>query len=69
MKDKDFKNIAEFTNVGGGLIPHNEKAKELVEQSSRGEILSFEEVTARDLALMAATLADRTPPDPPPMTK
>jgi hypothetical protein len=50
MKDKDFKNIAEFTNVGGGLIPHNEKAKELVEQSSRGEILSFEEVTARDLS-------------------
>jgi len=41
MTDKDYKNIHEFTCVGGGFLPFNAKSKELVEQTSKGEILSL----------------------------
>lgn len=54
MKDKDYKKIMEFVNVGGGLIPNNEPASELLEQSHRGEIMAFQEVTARDLSFHRA---------------
>jgi hypothetical protein len=49
MKDDDFHKIIELAVVGGGLISANENAAELIEQSHKGEILSFMEVTARDL--------------------
>ena len=48
MTDKEYTKIAEFVNVGGGLMPHNEKASDLIEQSFRGEVMAFKEVTARD---------------------
>jgi hypothetical protein len=51
MTDKDFHKIIELSNVGGGFIPVNEKAIELLEQSYKGEVLSFLEVTNRDLKL------------------
>jgi len=49
MKEKEYSKLIEMTNMGGGWIPANENAEELLEQSTRGEILSFHEVTARDL--------------------
>jgi len=49
MTDKDFEKLGEWLNVGGGLTPYNSNAVELLEQSSRGEILRFKEVTERDL--------------------
>jgi hypothetical protein len=49
MKDKDFNKLTEWLNVGGGLTPHNYNAIELLEQSARGEILMFKEMTERDL--------------------
>ena len=49
MKDKDYYNLVEVVNVGGGFLPHNYNAIELHEQSAKGEILTFKEVTWRDL--------------------
>jgi len=49
MKDQDFYNIINLSNVGGGFIPVNEKAQELLDNSVRGEVISFLEVTDRDL--------------------
>ena len=49
MKDTDYNDLIEMVNVGGGFIPHNQPANELLEQSRRGEIITFQEVTARDL--------------------
>jgi len=36
--------------VGGGLIPVSPNAIELLEQTRKGEVLSFLEVTARDIS-------------------
>jgi hypothetical protein len=49
MTDKDFDKIQQWLNVGGGLTPYSDNAIELLDQSSKGEILSFIEVTDRDL--------------------
>jgi hypothetical protein len=49
MKDKDYNELLEFQHVGGGLIPVNPKAIELLEHSRKGEIIQFKEITARDL--------------------
>lgn len=49
MKDKDFYNLVDFYNAGSGLLPVNQKAHEIIEQSDRGEVISFLEVTQRDL--------------------
>lgn len=54
MKDTDYNRILEFANVGGGLVPHNEAANELLEQSHRGEVIAFNEVTARDISFHRA---------------
>jgi len=49
MTDKDFHKIQEWVNMGGGIIPHSSNAIEMLEQSHKGEILSFIEVTNRDV--------------------
>lgn len=49
MTDKDFDKIQQWVNVGGGLTPYSQNAIELLEQSAKGEIISFIEVTNRDL--------------------
>ena len=49
MKDKDFYNLVDFYNAGGGLLPVNQRANEIIEQSDQGEVISFIEVTQRDL--------------------
>ncbi len=49
MKDKDYTKLIDLAYVGGGFIPANERAEEMVEQLKKGEVLTFQEVTARDL--------------------
>jgi len=49
MTDKDYHRTIELSNVGGGFIPVNQNATELLEQSFKGEVLSFLEVTNRDI--------------------
>lgn len=50
MKDTEVNKIIELVNAGGGFLPHNQAAHDLIGQSHRGEVLSFTEVTARDLS-------------------
>lgn len=49
MKDKDFNKLIELAYVGGGFIPANENAEVLMDNCSKGQILTFTEVTARDI--------------------
>lgn len=49
MKDKELHKLVDFYNAGGGLLPVNQRAIEIIEQSDKGEVLSFIEVTQRDL--------------------
>jgi hypothetical protein len=49
MTDKKFENIIELVYMGGGFLPANQRANELTENCVKGEILSFLEVTERDL--------------------
>ena len=51
MKDGDYHRLIEMANVGGGWVPANENATELLDQTHKGEITTFEEVTARDLSM------------------
>lgn len=50
MSDKEFYRLVDFYNAGSGLLPVNQRAHEIIEQSARGEVLSFIEATNRDLA-------------------
>lgn len=50
MKDKDFNKLIDLTYVGGGFIPANQNARELIDRCEKGEIVSFNEVTQRDLS-------------------
>ena len=50
MTDKTFNQLVDFVYMGGGFIPANERAKELSESCTRGEVISLQEVTARDVA-------------------
>ncbi len=49
MKDTEYYTLVDFYNAGGGLLPVNQKAHEIIEQSDKGEVLSFIEATHRDL--------------------
>jgi hypothetical protein len=49
MKDTDYRKVVELVWVGGGFLPANEKAIELAEQCRNGEIISFLEITNRDI--------------------
>lgn len=49
MKDTDVKKLVEFAYISGGWLPINQNAKELTNQTADGEVVSFEEVTSRDL--------------------
>lgn len=49
MKDSDYKKLIDLTYVGGGFIPANDNAQELIDRSVKGEVISFKEVTQRDL--------------------
>lgn len=49
MSDKDYQNRIDLTYVGNGFIPGNENASELIERCQKGEVISFKEMTERDL--------------------
>lgn len=49
MKDSDYHNIIELTYMGGGWVPANNKAQELAERCAKGEVISIQEVTQRDI--------------------
>lgn len=49
MTDKDFYNLVDFVNAGGGLLPVNEKAHDIMDSTKQDEIVSFKSCTARDL--------------------
>jgi hypothetical protein len=50
MKDSDYKKLIELANVGGGFIPANDNAKELLNRTHKGEVITLNEVTQRDLS-------------------
>ena len=50
MKDTEYENIIEVTNDSNVFVPFNEKAVELNEQTKNGEVLTFKEITPRDIA-------------------
>jgi len=49
MTDKDFNKRLDFTNEGSALIPDNQNAQDLIDQLGLGQVVSFNEVTDRDL--------------------
>lgn len=49
MKDKDYNSLIHLKNVGGGFVPANEKAEELLLLTRKNEVIAFEESTKRDL--------------------
>lgn len=49
MKDTDYKTLHEFVYVSGGWLPVNQNARELTNQTGEGEVVTFMEVTSRDL--------------------
>lgn len=51
MKDSDYSKLYDLANVGGGWIPANENATELLDRTHKGEITTFKEVTQRDLSM------------------
>lgn len=49
MKERDYNNLIHLKNVGGGFIPANEKAEELLLLTRKNEIIQLEECTKRDI--------------------
>jgi len=50
MNKTEFDKLIEFVYKGGGFIPHNNAAFELAHQCGIGEIVTFKESGARDVA-------------------
>jgi hypothetical protein len=50
MRDTDFERLIELTYVGGGFIPCNQNAEQLMDNCVKGEVVTFKEVGARDLS-------------------
>jgi len=49
MTDKAYNHMHEMVMQGAGWAPNNQKAQDLLDQSSPGEIAYFKEVTDRDI--------------------
>lgn len=49
MKVSDYDKLYEFAYNSGAWFPENQNAVQLTHQTSNGEILTFKEVTSRDL--------------------
>lgn len=49
MKDTEFKKVCEFTVTGGGMLPFNQNAVELIDITTSGEVISMIEVSSRDV--------------------
>ena len=50
MKDTDYHKLIEVANVGGGWVPANENANDLLDNTHKGEISTLQDVGARDLS-------------------
>jgi hypothetical protein len=50
MKDTDFNKLPQFAVHNGIVVPANEVAIEIVQASGDGEVLTFKEMTERDLS-------------------
>jgi hypothetical protein len=57
LKDKDYNNLIHLKNVGGGFIPANEKAEELMLLSRKGDIIELIECTKRDISFHRAYMS------------
>jgi hypothetical protein len=57
MTVKDFDKIIDLVYMGGGFIPANQNATELEQNCVKGEVISFHEITARDLKFHRAYFA------------
>jgi len=49
MKDTEFYSLVDFLNAGGGLLPVNGKAHDIMDATTQGDIVSFKSCTARDI--------------------
>ena len=49
MKDSDYHKLIEMSFVGGGFIPINQNANDLVNRCIKGEIITFIEAKQRDI--------------------
>ena len=49
MKDSEYTKIIEVTSAGGGFLPHNQQAQDLLDASVMGEVISLIEVGKRDV--------------------
>lgn len=49
MKDSDYKKLIDLVNVGGGFMPANPQAEELLLITGKGEVITVKEITKRDL--------------------
>jgi len=49
MNDKDYNNLIHLKNAGGGFLPANDKAQELLALTKQGDIIVLDECTKRDL--------------------
>lgn len=52
MTDTGYMKLHELVKDGVGWLPVNQNAQELMEQSSPGEIMTFKEVTGRDIKML-----------------
>ncbi len=50
MNDKDFSRLIELVFNGVGFLPNNAAANDLTDQCTEGSVISFTEVTSRDIA-------------------
>ena len=50
MKSTDYEKLIQMQTVGGGFIPSNENARDLLDSSKKNEIMTFKEVTKRDIS-------------------
>lgn len=49
MKQEDYKKLLQFKNDGGGLVPVNDKAYDIVLNTRQNEVITLKECTARDI--------------------
>lgn len=57
MKDTEYKQLIELSKVGGGFIPANDIAAELLDNLTNGEIITVKNITKRDLRFHRAYFA------------
>lgn len=49
MKPNDYNKLIELRNAVGGFMPVNSNAIELLDRTSKGEVITLREVTSRDV--------------------